>query len=102
MISKEKIAHDLTMIYMKNRYGITISGDFYINDNNGSGTVVTEHFPTASEPEYTKIGTGEKGLFGIEKKRKVQSGNKIDSLFAEMVQNYNDAYDHFYSLLCEK
>ena len=33
MTSKEQIAHDLTMIYMKNRYGINVSGNFYINDD---------------------------------------------------------------------
>ena len=102
MTSKEQIAHDLTMIYMKNRYGINVSGNFYINDNSGTGTVETEHFPTATEPQYTKIKTGEKGLFGLERKQKIQSGNKVDTLFEEMVQNYYDAYSHFYRLLCAR
>ena len=101
MIPKEQIAHDLTMVYMKNRYGIDVSGSIYINDNNGTGTIETEHFPMVSDPQYVKVGTGEKGLFGLERKQKVQSGNKVDPLFLEMVQNYYSAYSHFYSLLCE-
>ena len=102
MISKEQIAHDLAIVYMKNRYGINVTGDFYISGASGSGTVKTERFPDASEPEYTKVKTGETGLFGLERKQKVLSGNKVDPLFAEMVQNYYDAYFHFYQLLCER
>ena len=75
MISKEQIAHDLAIVYMKNRYGINVTGDFYISGASGSGTVKTESFPDASEPEYTKVKTGEKGLFGLERKHKVLSGN---------------------------
>ena len=70
MISKEQIAHDLAIVYMKNRYGINVTGDFYISGASGSGTVKTERFPDASEPEYTKVKTGEKGLFGLERKKK--------------------------------
>jgi len=62
MLSKELIAYDLTMIYMKNRYGINVTGSFYISDNNGTGNIDTEHFPAVSEPQYTKVGTGEKGF----------------------------------------
>ena len=102
MISKEQIAHDLAIVYMKNRYGINVTGDFYISGASGSGTVKTERFPDASEPEYTKVKTGEKGLFGLERKQKVLSGNMVDPLFAEMVQNYYDADFHFYRLLCER
>lgn len=76
--------------------------DLYISENSGTGTIQTEHFPDVAEPEYTKIKTGEKGLFGLERKQKVQSGNKVDPLFAEMVKNYYDAYSHFYGLLCER
>ena len=101
MISKEQLAHELTMIYMKNRYGINVNGSFYINDNNGSGNIKTEHFPVVSEPQYAKVKTGEKGFLGLEKKQKIQSGNKVDSLFMEMVKNYYDAYSHFYRLLYE-
>lgn len=102
MISKEQIAHDLTMIYMKNKYGIDIAGDFSMSGEYGSGTVTTKHFPSASEPQYIKVGTGEKGLLGIERKKKIQSGNIVDNLFEEMVENYYEAYSHFYQILSSK
>ena len=99
MISKEQIAHDLTMVYLINRYGISVNGDFSINDGSGFGNFHTNHFPDASEPKYVKVGTGQKGFLGLEKKDKVKSGNKVDDLFMEMVSNYNNAYEHFYRLL---
>lgn len=102
MISKEQIAHDLTIIYLENKYGIHVTGDIYISGDSGNGTISTEHFPSVSEPDYIKVKTGEKGVFGLSKKQKVRAGNKIDPLFAEMVQNYYDAYTHFYRLLCEQ
>ena len=37
MLSKEQIAHDLTMVYMHNMYGIDVTGFFSINDGNGNG-----------------------------------------------------------------
>lgn len=102
MISKEQIAHDLTMIYMKNRYGIDISGDFSITEGNGSGTIGTEHFPSTSEPQYIKVGTGEKGFLGMERKKKIESGLKVDGLFEEMVDSYFKAYSHFVNLLSKE
>ena len=39
MESKQQIAHELTMIYMNNRYGVTISGDFHVSTGDGSGNV---------------------------------------------------------------
>lgn len=102
MISKEQIAHDLAMIYMNNRYGVSVSGDFFLNDGSGNGSVATEHFPNISEPQYTKVSTGKKGLFGIEKKEKIQSGCKVDALFIEMTETYFQAYGKFYQLLCDK
>lgn len=102
MISKEQIAHDLTMVYMKNKYGIDIDGDFSINGDYGSGSVRTNHFASASEPKYIKVGTGKKGLMGIERKEKVQSGKIVDNLFEGMVENYFEAYNHFYQILSSK
>ena len=61
----------------------------------------TERFPNASKPQYRKVGTGEKGFLGFEKKQKVQSGNKVDNLFLEMTENYYVAYSHFFRLICE-
>lgn len=81
MISKEQIAHDLAMVYMKNRYGIDVTGSFSINEGDGTGVVTTERLPHTTEAAYAKVKTGEKGLFGIEKKEKVRSGEKVDNLF---------------------
>lgn len=102
MISKEQIAHDLTMVYMNNKYGINVSGLFSINGGDGNGGVETEHFPDVSEISYSKVGTGEKGILGIEKKKIIPSGHKVDSLFSEMVENYFGAYNIFLELLSSK
>ncbi len=101
MIPKEKIAHDLTMIYMRNRYGVDISGFFSMNDGDGSGEVSTDKLPPVEKLKYKKIGTGEKGLFGIEKKQKIQAGYEVDDLFAEMTETYLKAFSKFYQLICE-
>jgi hypothetical protein len=71
MISKEQIAHELTMMYLYNRYGVDVSGNFTVTsyDENrvgGSGSVETNHIPSTKEPKNTKVGTGQKGFFGIE------------------------------------
>jgi hypothetical protein len=103
MVPKEQIAHDLTIAYINNRYGIDVTGDFDINtfdgDTSGSGSVKTEHFPDASAPNMIKVGTGKKGIFGIEKKQKVQSGYLIDALFIKMINDYIAAYNRFLELL---
>ena len=49
MIAKEQIAHDLTMIYLSNRYGANIKGDFSVSDGYGSGEIESEHFPDTQE-----------------------------------------------------
>lgn len=103
MISKEQIAHDLTLIYLKNRYGLDINGTIDSNVNKEiHGTLQTEHFPAVSEPRYVKVKTGEKNFWGIERKETIQSGNKVDPLFADIVENYDNAYSLFYTLLCER
>ena len=100
MVSKEQIAHELTMIYMRNIYGTDITGFFSINDGDGSGTISTEKFPSIDVPKYKKIGTGEKGLLGFEKKQKIQDGYAVDDLFAEMTETYLQTYSKFYQLIC--
>lgn len=101
MISKEQIAHDLTMLYMRNIYGADITGFFSIHDGDGSGTISTEKFPAIDAPKYKKIGTGEKVLFGIEKKQKIQTGYAVDDLFVEMTETYSQTYSKFYQLICD-
>ena len=70
MISKEQIAHDLAIVYMKNRYGINVTGDLYISENSGSGNIQTEHFPDVSEPEYIRVKTGEKVFWDLSARKK--------------------------------
>lgn len=85
MISKEQIAHELAMTYMHNRYGVDVSGTFDItpcgeNGVIGSGSVKTYHIPSTKEPKNIKVGTGQKGFLGIEKKTTVQDGHIVDKL----------------------
>ena len=62
MLSNEKIAHDLAIVYLSNRYGIDISGGFSLTNGDGSGDIETEHLPATDEIKYKKISTGEKGF----------------------------------------
>ena len=102
MVSKEQIAHELAMVYMNNKYGINVRGDFYLNDRAGNGTIETDQFPGVSEISWSKVKAGEKGFLGIEKKKKIPSGYQVDPLFSEMVENYYSAYNKFLDLLSSK
>lgn len=111
MISKEQIAHGLTMVYLSNRYGVDVNGDFNVDSSSideniteveGSGSVETNHFPNAREPKFIKVETGEKGFLGYKKKKKVQSGYLVDDIFIYMVEDYYSAYPHFLKLLEDK
>ena len=104
MINKEQIAHDLTIIYLKNRYCVDVTGNFYISslvdgDISGSGSVTTEHLPRPDTPRYQSVKTGEKGFFGIEKKKQIQVGYMVDSLFNDMVVEYYQAFERFLRIL---
>ena len=88
MISKEQIAHDLTMVYLSNRYGVYVEGDFSVSDGHGSGNVRTMKFPHTSEIKYKKVGTGEKGFLGLEKKIKVEDGYHSDDIIDELISEY--------------
>ena len=101
MISKEQIAHDLTIVYLRNRYGIDIGGSFHVSSGDGSGDISTDHLPSTTQERYIKVKTGEKGLFGIEKKQKISDGLEIDTLFPEIVCEYKHAYNRFYELLSQ-
>lgn len=98
MISKEQIAHELTMTYMHNRYGVDVSGSF----SDGTGSIETNCLPSTQKPKNTKVGTGQKGFLGIEKKIKVQDGYVVDGIFSEMVEEYYRAYSKFLKLLADK
>lgn len=97
MLSNEKIAHDLAIVYLSNRYGIDISGGFSLTNGDGSGDIETEHLPTTDEIKYKKISTGEEGFLGIEKKTKVEDGFAVDSAFSNIFKDYKRAYAFFLS-----
>lgn len=99
MLTNEKIAHDLTMIYLSNRYGINLTGSFHVDGGEGYGDIVTEHFPDAEAEKMVKVSTGEKGFLGIEKKIKVADGYQTDKLFADIFRNYKVAYSRFLKML---
>ena len=99
MITKEQIAHDLTMLYLNNRYGVNIEGHFSILDGDGHGDVVTEKFPSALEIKYKKIGTGEKNLLGFEKKTKIEDGFVIDDILDDLVSEYYQIYNRILTRL---
>lgn len=107
MISKEQIAHELTMTYMHNRYGVDVSGTFNVssydeNGVSGSGSVETNRIPSTKEPKNIKVGTGQKGFLGIEKKTTIQDGYVVDDIFSEMLEEYYRAYSIFLRMLMDK
>lgn len=113
MIPKEQVAHDLAIAYINNKYGVDVTGDFdvrssgggsfsdsdRITDVYGSGSVSTQHFPAVDEPKMIKVGTGQKGFLGIEKKQPVQSGYLVDDIFRDMIKDYYAAYSRFLEIL---
>lgn len=101
MTLKEQIAHELTMIYMNNRYGIDVTGAFSLYDGRGDGDIKTVHLPHTSEGVYGKVEIGETSLFGKAKTEKGRVGDKVDELFSEMVTTYYTVYAKFLKLLNE-
>lgn len=99
MISKEQIAHDLTIVYLNNRYGINVSGDFSSSDGDGHGSVDTKKFPAVVEMKYKKIGTGERGFLGIEKKVRVEDGFLADGIIDKLINEYYQTYERVLSRL---
>jgi hypothetical protein len=99
MISNEQIAHDLAISYLNNRYGVEVNGYFSVSDGDGSGNIDTERLPGLSELKMVKVATGEKGIFGRSKKKWVESGQKVDSVFNEMINEYFGAYSKFLQIL---
>ena len=99
MINKEQIAHDLTMVYLNNRYGIEVDGHVSISDGDGFGDVGTKRFPHISEIKFKKIGTGEKGFLGIEKKVKIADGCVADDIIDRLIREYYQTYNKILSRL---
>lgn len=99
MISKEQIAHDLTMVYLNNRYGINVEGYFSVSNGSGSGDIDTMKFPCITEIKYKKVGTGEKRFLGLEKKAKVEDGYQADEIIDELICEYYQTYNRILSRL---
>ena len=93
MISKEQLAHDLTMVYLNNRYGISVDGYFHVSDGDGSGNIDTKRFPSPFEINYDKVGTGERGFLGFEKKVRVKNGYTADGIIDRIIQEYHQIYN---------
>ena len=102
MINKEQIAHDLTMVYLSNRYGINVDGYFSVSDGDGSGNIDTEKFPCISEIKYKKVGTGEKGFLGLEKKLKIEDGYKADDIIDKLIDEYYQTYKRILTRIEQK
>ena len=95
MLSNEKIAHDLAIVYLSNRYGVHLDNNFRIRGGDSLGSIESSHFPSTDEPLYEKADTGRKGFFGGSKKETVEVGRKVDPLIAEILKDYRAAYAHF-------
>lgn len=104
MISNDKIAHDLAMVYLSGRYGIEVSGFLNVHsidgEVSGNGEVSTERLPSVDEIDYIQVPTGEKKFFNLlnvyENK---ENGFKTDALFSNMIDDYFKAYKKFYDIL---
>ncbi len=105
MIDREQIAHDLAMVYLQNRYGAEVSGEFSVetwgDDVTGSGRVETNRLPTVNSTRMVRGKTGEKRFLGlINKYEDIDTGEyKVDDVFVEMIDDYNAAYERFLELI---
>jgi hypothetical protein len=100
MMDKRQIAHDLTIVYLNNRYGPEVRGSIAYSEDGGAGDVQTMRMPGPTERRTKKIGTGEMRLRGLlEKKVRVDDGLKIDGIFEEVLQDYIAVYQRFYELI---
>ena len=99
MVSKEQIAHDLTMVYLSNRYGINVGGTINVSEGSGHGQIDTEKFPSVLEVKYRKVGTGERGFLGFEKQVKVEDGYKSDDIIDDLILEYYQIYSRILTRL---
>lgn len=107
MISKDQIAHDLTIVYLNNRYGINVSGSFDVSSDSqndtvsnvyGSGNVTTDRFPDINET--VTVGTGEKTWLIFEKTKQISAKDYlIGGAFRQMIQDYYTVFSLFRELL---
>lgn len=108
MISAEQVAHDLALVYLANRYGPEVTGEFSVDTSysddrevTGSGSVTTERFPGVDEKVRIRVGTGDRYFFKLlERKVSVETGEyRIDPLFRQMITDYRKAYARFLAFL---
>lgn len=108
MINQDRIAHDLAIAYVNNRYGAEVKGRFFVStfngDTTGSGEVVTERLPDADAIRMVRVGTGEKRFLGLfERTRQAESGDyEVDDVFNKMIEDYCSAYSRFLELLASR
>lgn len=107
VISNEKIAHDLTMVYLSGRYGIEVSGNFSVSSRDGEvsggGEVSTKYLPDFDEIDYVKLPTGQKYFFNLlNEYEKIENGYKTDMLFSHMIDDYFEIYKRFYDALISR
>lgn len=118
-VSREKLAHDLALTYLHNRYGAKVVGEFSVSadrdwsttpisvtDVNGEGEVRTEALPhvTKLRTDTVEVKTGGRYLFGFgaEKVAQVEvptNEYEVDATFRAMITDYFAAYTRFLELL---
>lgn len=120
-VSRERLAHDLTMTYLNNRYGAKVVGEFSVNadqdwsttptsvtDVTGRGEVRTEALPHVNKlrTQSVEVKTGGRHLFGIgpEKVARIEvevqpREYEVDATFTEIISDYFAAYSRFLALL---
>ena len=95
MVSNEQIAHELTMLYLYNRYGAWVTGDF----SRGYGSINNVRFPSVIDPNNVSIRRGKKGFLGTVSKEEMSSDEVARENFEEIVAEYRQAYNIFLELL---
>ena len=95
MASNEHIAHELTMLYLYNRYGTVVGGNF----TNGHGSIHTFQFPDAMSSELLDVRTDEVGFLGVRKVEKMPSSSVADEYFKAIVEEYRSVYERILEML---
>lgn len=111
VVPREQIAHGLAIVYLSNKYGVKVTGEFSVSsstnfddvlsDVRGSGEVTTKTLPDVV-PEYARVPTGERHLWGLgpNKTTPVATGKyETDDVFEAMIDDYSMAYSRFLKLL---
>ena len=97
MASNEHIAHELTMLYLYNRYGAWVSGRF----SNGNGSIDNVRFPSVIDTEEvtSNVKKGIKEFLGIGNVDERSSEEVARENFGEIIAEYRQAYKLFLEML---